>query len=112
MLFSGVLMCGLFFPVPNFLGAVTGLAALPLAPGQGPVLAALALRVGNGAEYSNRFFECRHPVLKGIDPALLQALDRAIQRNKHPRGEVPQKPQPRAPFPSLSRHSDNLAVTN
>src|SRR6266478_2351499 len=77
MLFSGVLMCGMFFPVPNFLGTVTGLAALPASPGQGLVLAALALRVGNGAECSDRFFECRHPVLKGIDPALLQALDRA-----------------------------------
>jgi hypothetical protein len=91
VLFSGVLMCGLFFPVLNFLGAMTGLAALPVAPGQGPVLVALALRVGNGAEYSDRFFECSMPALKGIDPALVQALDRAIQRSKHPRTEIPKK---------------------
>jgi hypothetical protein len=94
MLFSGVLMCGMFFPVPNFLGAVTGLVALPVSPGQGPVLAAFALRVGKSAEYSDRFFECGMPVIKGIDAALLQALDRAIQRNKHPRGEVHKKASP------------------
>jgi hypothetical protein len=89
MLFSGVLMCGLFFPVPTFLGAATGLTALPVAPGQGPILAAFALRVGKEAEYSDRFFQCGMPVLKGIDPALVQALDRAIQKNKHPRTQVP-----------------------
>jgi WD40 repeat protein len=58
MLFSGVLMCGLFFPVPNFLGAVTGLTAMPVVPGQGPIHAAFALRVGKEAEFSDRFFQC------------------------------------------------------
>jgi hypothetical protein len=92
MLFSGVLMCGMFFPVPNFLGAVTGLTALPATPGQGPLLAALALRLGNGAEYSDRFFECRHPVLKGIDPALAQVVIQQIQTKKDPKGQIPKKP--------------------
>jgi hypothetical protein len=91
MLFSGVLMCGMFFPVPNFLGAVTGLTALPASPGQGPLLAAFALRVGKSAEYSDDFFECDMPVIR-MDPALAQAVIRQLQMNKDPKGQNPKKP--------------------
>jgi hypothetical protein len=51
-----------------------------------------ALRVGKNAEFSEGFFQSSMPVIRGIDPALLQALDRAVQRNKHPRGEIPKTP--------------------
>jgi hypothetical protein len=87
MLLSGVLMCGMFVSPPQLAAGAAGLAALPASPGQGPLVSAVALILGQ-AKYSDRFFVCGMPKLKVLTEKemiqLLNLIEELKKKSKSP----------------------------